>query len=93
MDVDEFAFTTALEDVFIHELRSEATWSHRDTRREWQSPLPCLFVDNGENFLLIIHNGCKVGELFGNNGFYSLNNLKGLAIFVFFCIFVAQNVQ
>lgn len=57
VDVDEFAFATALEDVFIHELRS------------------------------------KVGELFGNNGFYSLNNLKGLAIFVFFCNFVAQNVQ
>ena len=54
---------------------------------------PALFVDNGENFLLIIHNGCKVSELFGNNGFYSLNNLKGLAIFVFFRIFVAQNVQ
>ena len=48
MDVDELAFATALEDVFIHELGSE------------------------------------VGELFGNNGFYSLNNLKGLAIFVFF---------
>lgn len=64
--------------------RGGATWSHRDTRREWQSPLPCLFVDDGENFLLIIHNGCKVSELFGNNGFYSLNNLKGLAIFVFF---------
>ena len=54
---------------------------------------PALLVDNGENFLLIIHNGCKVSELFGNNGFYSLNNLKGLAIFDFFCIFVAQNVQ
>jgi hypothetical protein len=31
--------------------------------------------------------------LFGNNGFYSLNNLKVLAILDFFCIFVAKNVQ